>query len=121
MGSPVICPKHGRVFYVATSPILAKALADGEDLSAEIRIVTLEVDSQEELGKTTTYLVDQAFLTKFSLFPIDGVLILKDRSKREKLMNDRVVLNRIFAETIMVCPDCLDELVRRHQERKEGT
>lgn len=120
MGSPVICPKHGRVFYVATSPMLAKAVSDGGDLTEEKRIVTLEVDSREELGKTTRYLLEQEFLAKFSLFPVDGLLTLKDRSKREKLMNDRLMINRIFAETVMVCPDCLNELVRRYQERTEA-
>lgn len=119
MGSPVICLKHGKVFYVATSPILARAIADGCDLSSECCVVTLEVVSQEEHGKTEEYLVDLEFLAQFSLLPIDGLLTLKDRSKKEKLMNDRLVLNRVFSETVMVCPYCLNELVSSwHRDRK---
>lgn len=121
MGSPVICPKHGRVSCVATSPVFAKAIADGSGLSDECRIVTLEVDAQEELGKTTKHFVDMEFLARISLLPSDGFLTLKDRSKKNKLMNDRAVLSEIFSETIMVCHYCLDELVSRHRDRKEAT
>ena len=48
---PIICPKHGRVFGVATSPALAAAIAEGRDLSNEVSLVTLEIDSRDELGK----------------------------------------------------------------------
>ena len=117
MGSPAICQKHGRVFYVATSPTLATAIADNIDLSTELSVVTLEIDSEEELGKTTKNLLDPTFLMRFSQQPTNGLLKLKDRSKKEKLTNDRLLIKSIFSETIMVCPCCLDDLVSRHREQ----
>jgi hypothetical protein len=117
MSSPVICPTHGMVFYVSSSPTLAKAISEGS-LQKDCRIAILEVDSTDELGKIQKYKVDFAFLEKFSLYPIDGFLRLKDRSKKEKLMNDRSIIRKIFSETVRVCPRCLDDLVSRYRDGK---
>lgn len=113
MSSPIICQKHGRVQPVATSPNLAEAISRESD--GEYRIVTLEVDSRAESSRVTRYVFDREFLRKFSLSPSDDLVVLKDRSQKDKSLNDRLLINKIFSETVRVCPGCLDELIGKQR------
>jgi hypothetical protein len=118
MSGPLICPRHGQVFLVSTSPVLGTAISGG-NLPKDCRIAIVEVDSTDEFGKIQEYWVDFAFLEKFSLSPVDGVLRLKNRSRPQKLLNDRLLIQKIFSETVSECPHCLDELVSCHREGRD--
>jgi hypothetical protein len=96
--NPIVkCPTHGIICHVWTSPVLALGIAQG-GLKNDCRIIVLEVDSMDEFGRLEKFFVDAAFIEEFSLHPIDGVVKLKNRSGREKRLNDRLVIGKIFLE-----------------------
>lgn len=90
--------------YVATSPRLAAAISSNESMPPEeIRYLRFRND-----GKSYERAVDSNFLEKFGLPVNDAVVILKDRDKALKQLNDRLLIQKIIREMKGVCPLCLD-------------
>jgi len=100
---PAYCEKHGTQSFVQTSPKLAEESFDSSAVDAtDIR--SLEIHSS---GKIFRYVVDVEFLKGF-MHPSDRItIILKDRDKALKQLNDRLLVQRITNEMKWICPLCL--------------
>jgi len=104
---PAFCEKHGVQQFVMTSPLLAAAITQGESIK-ETDLRRLQIES---LGKTFEYFVDREFLDEFMIAPDKRILILKDRDKPSKQLNDRLIIQKIVREMKWVCPVCLKAVI----------
>jgi hypothetical protein len=110
--SPFLCKIHGRVAAQATSPALGQLLAEGNNvLPRTCRVIRVEIDCSEEYGTLHCYYFDREFAQQFFALGQDTVVRLRDRSKVEKKLYDRVLINALFRGSIYVCPRCLEALV----------
>ncbi|MEJ2610103.1 MAG: hypothetical protein P8179_08425 [Candidatus Thiodiazotropha sp.] len=104
---PGICEKHGSQNYVLTSPLLEKAIIDGKQIQ-KTKLIQFKVESFDLDGEFN-YVVDIEFLSKFMGVSSDQVVILKDRDKASKQLNDRLLIQEILREMKHVCPVCLKD------------
>lgn len=109
--SLAICKKHGKQDYVATSPLLADALDRERPIPEAAALVLLRIDGMEEHGKISEHWFDREFLSAFLDGPVPDVVVLRDRSKREKSLNDRFKIRKIFLAAAHCCPACLYDAV----------
>jgi hypothetical protein len=105
---PGFCKAHGKQFFIGTSPLIASAAsADRDATSFSDSIIAVEVSS----AKTQqTYYFDRQYLMKVTEKEILKPLKLLDRCKKNKQLNDRIFINKIFKreQLAYVCPLCLD-------------
>lgn len=106
MTKPAFCKKHNVQSFILTSPRLAEAIEYRENLSID-GIVTLKILSY---GKIFEYKIDDMFVKEFNFNPVDGVVMLHDREKTEKKMNDRLLIQKVTRSMKWVCPLCLSEV-----------
>lgn len=104
---PAFCEKHGAQQFVMTSPRIAAAIVRGQSIK-ETELRKLQIES---LGKTFEYFVDSEFLDKLKIASDERTLILKDRDKRAKQLNDRLIIQKIVREMKWVCPVCLKSVI----------
>lgn len=104
---PAFCEKHGVQQFVITSPKLAAAITRSE-LIEEADLRKLQIDS---FGKTFEYFVDSGFLSEFKIVSDEPTVILKDRDKASKKLNDRLIIQKIVREMKWVCPICLKTII----------
>jgi hypothetical protein len=116
MTKPAFCKKHNVQSFVQTSPRLAEAIENNEYLSTD-KIVTLKILSY---GKIFEYKIDIAFVNELDIIPVDGEVMLRDRDKKEKKMNDRLIIQKITREMKWVCPICLSEIFTKSEEGQIG-
>ncbi|MFT3930601.1 MAG: hypothetical protein QM709_09945 [Spongiibacteraceae bacterium] len=107
MSKPVFFSVHGAQWFTSTSPPLFELVCRGGKAPG-MRLSKLVVES---FGRVNEYTVDDEFLKGFGLISENGVISLRDRDKSKKLMNDRLVIQKIFREVKWVCPLCLKEAV----------
>jgi IMP dehydrogenase/GMP reductase len=108
---PVICSKHGKLVYTITSALIAEAIkADKTVAMLDAKIVEVTIDSMEEFGRIEKYYFDAVFLEEKLHVKVEQQLTLVDRSKKNKQLNDRLLINKIFKPggTVYVCPKCLE-------------
>jgi len=103
---PAFCKKHNVQSFIQTSPRLADAIEYRENLSMD-EIFTLRILSY---GKIFEYKIDNTFVKEFNFAPVDGVVMLRDRDKTEKKMNDRLLIQKTTHAMKWVCPLCLSEI-----------
>jgi hypothetical protein len=104
---PAFCEKHGVQQFVIASPRLAAAISLGKLIEAtDIRKIKIEY-----LGKKFEYFVDSEFLKEFKIDLNEPTIILKDRDKASKQLNDRLIIQKIAAGMKWVCPVCLNTIV----------
>ena len=96
------CDKHGFQPFVVTSPRLVHAVLH-DDLIMEDEICSFKII---EYDRTFDYFVDVGFLKNFEIALTIEPLILKDRDKILKKMNDRLIIQKIIKEMKWVCQEC---------------
>ena len=106
---PAFCKKHNIQFFIQTSLRLAKAIGCKGNLSID-EVITLKILSY---GKIFEYRIDNTFANEFNLSPVDGVVMLRDRDKTEKKMNDRLLIQKVTRAMKWVCPLCLSETLEK--------
>jgi hypothetical protein len=106
---PAFCEKHGVQKFVLSSPRLAAAIAQDESIK-ETDLRRLQIES---LGKTFEYFVDREFLDNLLIASEEQILNLKDRDKKSKQLNDRLIIQKIVREMKWVCPVCLSTVISR--------
>lgn len=104
---PAFCEKHGVQQFIMTSPRLAAAITQDESIK-ETDLRELQI---ETLGKTFEYFVDREFLDNLMIASGERILILKDRDKASKQLNDRLIIQKIVREMKWVCPVCLNTVI----------
>lgn len=107
MSKPAPCLKHGVQPFVQTSPRLAEAIEFSNHLNSD-QIVTLKILSY---GKIFEYKIDVAFVYEFNIIPVEGEVMLRDRDREEKKLNDRLLVQKITRAMKWVCPICLSEIL----------
>lgn len=112
---PALCERHNIQPFILTSPHLAAAIKRGDHISSD-EITKLKIFS---MGKYFEYLIDIKFLKELKITPVDGVVIMRDRDKTEKKMNDRLLVQKIMREMKWVCPLCLSEVTECPKERSQ--
>ena len=108
MTKPAFCKKHDVQSFILTSPRFAEAVERRENLSVD-EVLTLRIHSY---GKIYEYKIDDTFMEEFSLSPADGAVILYDREKTKKKLNDRLLIQKITRAMKYVCPVCLSEVFK---------
>jgi hypothetical protein len=106
---PGLCEKHGAQRFTLTSPKLSAAAVRGEWIQAA-GIRKLQIVS---LNKNLEYLVDCGFLREFHINIYNSTIVLKDRDKTFKQLNDRLIIQKITGRMKWVCPACLNSIVAR--------
>ena len=90
-----------------TSPRIAAAIVPAQSMKEnelrKLKIVSLE--------KTFEYFVDSELLDEMKIASDERTLILKDRDKRAKRLNDRLVIQKIVRKMKWVCPVCLKSVL----------
>jgi len=109
MTKPAFCKKHNAQPFVQTSPRLAEAIENNDCLSPD-DVVTLKILSY---GKIFEYKIDSDFVNEFNIIPVDGEVMLRDRDKQEKKLNDRLLVQKITRAMKYVCPICLSEILTK--------
>lgn len=112
---PALCDKHGVQQFTITSPSLDAAIARGK-LVGSTDVRKLQIES---LGKKSEYFVDSEFLKIFHIDLQDPTIILKDRDKASKQLNDRLIIRKIVAEMKWVCPVCLNTILASRDAKKD--
>jgi hypothetical protein len=108
MTKPAFCKIHKVQSFILTSPRFAEAIEHRENLSTD-EVITLKIHSY---GKIYDYKIDDAFIKEFNLSPVDDEVILRDREKTEKKLNDRLLIQKITRAMKYVCPLCLSEVFK---------
>ena len=97
---PKYCVKHGFQPFISTSPRLAEAISSNQSVTHDdIRYLDFDL-----FGRNFRETVDPTFLENFGLPSHRGVVVLKDRDKNAKQLNDRLLIQKITKEMISVCP-----------------
>jgi hypothetical protein len=109
---PAFCKKHNIQTFIQTSLRLAEAIECKENLSVD-EVIILKILSY---GKIYEYKIDNTFANEFNLSPVDGVVMLRDRDKTEKKMNDRLLIQKVTREMKWVCPLCLSETLEKRNK-----
>lgn len=105
---PGICNRHDAQRFVLTSPRLASAVTGGEDMEG-LNARTLRIE-----GATGSfeYLVDSEFLEGLGISSKQSPVLLKDRNRVSRQLNDRLAILRLMRDMRWVCPACLHAAVR---------
>lgn len=104
---PAFCDRHKMQNFVLTSPSLAAVVKGDQDIFVgEIAQLTIY-----SFGKEFRYFVDFKFLNSFDIVPENGVVLLYDKDKLNRKMNDRLLIQKLTIEMKWVCPVCLSEKV----------
>ena len=106
---PAFCKKHNVQSFIQTSPRLAEAIEYRENLSID-EVIILKILSYEKIFE---YKIDSTFVKEFNFVPVCGVVVLRDRDKKEKKMNDRLLIQKATGAMKWVCPLCLSELFEK--------
>jgi hypothetical protein len=109
MTKPAFCKKHNVQSFILTSPRLAEAIENRENLSID-EIVTLKILSNEKIFE---YKIDSMFVKEFNSNPVGGAVMLRDRKKTSKNMNDRLLIQKVTRTMKWVCPLCLSEVFEK--------
>jgi hypothetical protein len=112
---PAFCKKHNVQSFIQTSPRLAEAIEYKVNLNID-EVVTLKILSY---GKIFEYKIDNTFANEFNLAHVDGVVMLRDRDKTEKKMNDRLLIQKVTRAMKWVCPLCLSEIFEKRNKGSE--
>ena len=116
MTKPAFCKKHKAQAFVQTSPRLSEAIENDDYLSPD-DVVTLNILSY---GKIFEYKIDSDFVKDFNIIPVDGEVMLRDRDKQEKKLNDRLLIQKITGAMKYVCPICLSEILTKDNKKFVG-
>jgi CTP:phosphocholine cytidylyltransferase-like protein len=109
---PLICKSHGYVHGEATSPALWQFIEDQTTvLPKDFRIIRVEIDSLAEYGRVSSYYFDYEYARHFLEIGKTDLVLLRNRSKAEKKLHDRITINKLFRLTKHVCPQCLKALI----------
>jgi hypothetical protein len=105
---PAFCEKHGVQNYVLTSPSLANAIE--KDSRLEIfNVINLAIESH---GKKYNYVVEAEFLRMYINIPdTETSVLLLDRDKTMRQINDRLIIQKILHDLKWVCPLCLESVL----------
>lgn len=103
----VFCEKHPRQGLVLTSPkFVASAKCNEFVGSDDIRYINIHSDGR--MGRNP---VDRVFFEKLG-FPVEHFfVILHDRDKIARQLNDRMLVLKIKREMAGICTDCLDAVL----------
>jgi hypothetical protein len=107
--SPFLCKKHGIQNLILTSPKIANAVND-ECKTFDDKIIWLKIESS---GNDSKYYVDCDFLEGFMPEKIKKEVILKDRDKEKKELNNRILILKIFKKMATACPECLKDSFKK--------
>lgn len=105
--SPFLCKKHGMQTLVLTSPEFSERTKSCKKIKkSEALLLTIKhVDSD------STYYIDFNFFNEFIPERNKENLILLDRNRSKKELNDRLIIQKILKEMVSVCPECLKESI----------
>lgn len=111
MGGVYICPTHGKQGLTGASQRLYEGLHSGAGIPADW--VSMVVVIRESGGYP--YLVDSQKLIDAGLDPACSPLLLRDRNRKQRELNDRLLIQRLTkcgASRLGACRHCLAEAIR---------
>lgn len=101
----ILCKKHNIAENVTVSIGIRNSMVKG---IFDDEITTITIVNPDENMKKNYILVDSDFLRSFGIKKEEEI-ILYDRDKKNKRMNDRLLINRLSHQICNVCPQCLSE------------
>jgi len=106
------CKTHKIQSFMPVSPILAEKIKKEKRLN-ECDLHKLKIYSE---GQTFNYIVDSDFLNSFMNQKSSEGNVFYDRDKKNKLLNDRLLVQQIVSQMEWVCVECFNDLVNSNEE-----
>lgn len=105
---PGICEKHGIHNFILTSSDFSSAIDEGKTLDSS-DAYKIRTNSLEKINET---IVNENFFRRFFEESEGLEVLLVDRERSLKKMNDRLLIIKIFSDPELryVCPVCLNQL-----------
>ncbi|WP_342325080.1 hypothetical protein AAEY27_10060 [Kosakonia sp. BYX6] len=100
-----LCPIHSVARDVTVSKNISKALEGNVIIEGVVEVVIVMPD--EHMAKEHLF-VDLELLKTLGIEERSGI-VLYDRDKTNKKMNDRLVINKLSGYLCSACPICLSE------------